>query len=191
MLFFNDENPPRFVFKVRVPRTGEPALEEYSPPEALNDDMMRLFRARRGALAVAPRGKRAVNPVVLPISTAGQPDSILVYLLAAETVPGELVFGIHYRVLTSGDGFTIKDLTPLTKSALVVPEKAPAGDVPPGATLVAHMVSHMVTDWPLETHVFVSLLHKSVPIYVVTRRGTWLVIGDKITLVDDKPPVPR
>ena len=191
VLFFNSENPPRFVFKVRVPRTGEPALEEYAPPEALNDEMMRLFHARRGALAVAPRGKRPINPVVLPLSTAGQPDSILVYLLAAETAPGELVFGIHYRVLASGDGLTIKDLTPLTRSALVVPEKPPGEEAPPGATLVAHMVSHLVTDWPLETHVFVSLLHKSVPIYVVTRRGTWLVIGDKITLVDDKPPGPQ
>ena len=54
----------------------------------------------------------------------------------------------------------------------------------------ATVVSHVVTDYPLETHVFVSLLHKNAPIYVATRRGTWLVIGDKITLVDDKPPNP-
>ncbi|HXU05593.1 MAG TPA: hypothetical protein VN903_31760 [Polyangia bacterium] len=190
VLFYNDENPPRFVFNIRVPRAGEPTLQEYAPPEALNDEMMRLFRARRNALAVAPTGRRRMNPVILPLSTAGQPDSILVYLLAAEMVPGQMVFGVHYRVLASEDGFTIKELTPLSKSALVVDEKLPA-DVPRGAKLVAHVVSHLVTDWPLETHVFVSLLHKNVPIYVVTRRGTWLVIGDKITLVDDKPPVPR
>jgi hypothetical protein len=190
VLFYNDENPPRFVFKIRVPRTGEPTLEEYTPPEALNDEMMRLYRARRAAIAVAPTGRRRMNPVILPISTAGQPNSILVYLLAAEMVPGQMVFGVHWRVLMSEDGFTIKDVKPLTKSALVVSDKLPA-DVPPGAKLVAHMVSHLVTDWPLETHVFVSLLHKNVPIYVVTRRGLWLVIGDKITLVDDKPPVPR
>ena len=57
--------------------------------------MMRLYRARRGAIAVAPTGRRRMNPVILPISTAGQPNSILVYLLAAEMVPHQMVFGVH------------------------------------------------------------------------------------------------
>ncbi|HEY6477213.1 MAG TPA: hypothetical protein VI456_11575 [Polyangia bacterium] len=59
--------------------------------------------------------------------------------------------------------------------------------MPAGATPVAAAVSQIVTDWPLETHVFVSLLHDRTPIYVATKRGVWLVVGDKISLVDDKP----
>jgi hypothetical protein len=54
--------------------------------------------------------------------------------------------------------------------------------------LAGTFVTQIVTDWPSEIHVFVSLLHDRKPIYVVTARGIWLVIGDKITLVDDKPP---
>ena len=107
--------------------------------------------------------------------------------LRGEHQADEMVFGIHYRVLVSEDGTTIKHALPLSKSALVI---GPHGDIPPGAKPVAAVVSQIVTDWPLETHVFVSLLHDRAPIYVVTRRGVWLVIGDKVSLVDDKPPAP-
>jgi hypothetical protein len=97
-----------------------------------------------------------------------------------------MVFGIHYRVLASEDGNTVKQVLPLSKSALVIPP--PGENLPPDAVPVAAYVTQITTDWPLETHVFVSLLHKRHPIYVVTQRGIWLVIGDKISLVDDKPP---
>ena len=49
------------------------------------------------------------------------------------------------------------------------------------------MVTHLVTDWPLETHVFVSL-QWHLPVYVGTRRGIWRVNGDKIALISDRPP---
>ncbi len=75
---------------------------------------------------------------------------------------------------------------PLSKSALVLPP--PAENLPRGAVPAASFVTQIVTDWPSEIHVFVSLLHNRVPLYVVTQRGIWLVIGDKMTLVDDKPP---
>lgn len=48
-----------------------------------------------------------------------------------------------------------------------------------GGTVEAMFVTHLVTDWPLETHVFVSLLtHKQV--YVGTKVGIWRVDGDRI-----------
>jgi hypothetical protein len=64
----------------------------------------------------------------------------------------------------------------------------PRESIPPGAKPIAAAVSQIVTDWPLETHVFVSLLHGSAPIYTATQRGIWLVTGDRISLIDDKPP---
>jgi hypothetical protein len=122
----------------------------------------------------------------MPGTAIGDRDAILVYLLAAEQRPGEMVFGVHYRVLVSADGTSVKAAMPLSRSALVIPP--PGEAMPAGAKPVAAVVSQIVTDWPLETHVFVSLLHRRQPIYVATKRGTWLVIGDKISLVDDKPP---
>jgi hypothetical protein len=144
-----------------------------------------MFRARQTAMRAIPPRDRPWNPVVLPGAAIGRRDGILVYLLAAEQRAGEMVFGIHYRILVSEDGATIKHALPLSKSPIVI--RPPEEELPPGATPVAVAVSQIVTDWPLETHVFVSLLHKREPVYVVTRRGAWLVVGDSISLFDDKP----
>jgi hypothetical protein len=185
VLFFTQDSPPRLAFRIRVPVRGEPTLEEVSPPTLLDDALTRLVRARAAAIAAVPRGARRINPVILPGSAFGRPDSLVVYLLAAEQKAGEMVFGIHYRVLVSADGSTVKQVIPLSKSAIVIPP-AEEGQLA-GAKRVAIVVSQIVTDWPLETHVFVSMLHGGTPVNVVTRRGTWLVVGDRITLVDDKP----
>lgn len=71
------------------------------------------------------------------------------------------------------------------QAALELPTRAPAG-----TSAAALAVSHLVTDFPLETHVFASLLNK-LPIYVVTRRGYWCVDGDRIRFLGDHPPSDR
>ena len=186
VMFITREEPLRILFRVDVSLKGKPTFEELSPPKPLDDLGVRMFRARQTAIGGVPRGARPWNPVILPGAAVGRSDAILVYLLAAEQRADEMVFGIHYRVLVSADGTTIKQALPLSKSALVIPP--PRENLPSDAEPVGAVVSQIVTDWPLETHVFVSLLHKRTPIYVVTRRGIWLVIGDRILLVDDKPP---
>jgi hypothetical protein len=186
VMFFTREEPRRNLFRVDVPTKGKPAFHELSPPTLMDETGIRMVRARQAAIDAVPRGRRPFNPVVLPGSAVGRPDTIAVYLLSAEQIPGEMVFGIHYRALVSADGSTVKQMLPLSKSALVVPP--PSQNIPPGAKAVASFVSQIVTDWPSEVHVFVSLLHSRVPLYVATQRGIWLVIGDKITLIDDKPP---
>jgi len=186
VVFFTRQEPLRHLFRVDVPLKGKPAFRELSPPTLMDDTGVRMVRARQAAIDAVPRGRRPYNPVVLPGGAVGRPDAIAVYLLSAEQIPGEMVFGIHYRALVSADGSTVKQMLPLSKSALVVPP--PAQSIPPGAKAVASFVTQIVTDWPSEVHVFVSLLHHRVPLYVATQRGIWLVIGDKITLIDDKPP---
>ena len=186
VFFISRDEPFRTLFRIDVPLAGQPVFQELSPPKVLDDLWVRLFRARQTAIRGVPRGSRPWNPVVMPGAAVGRNDAILVYLLAAEQRPDEMVFGIHYRVLVSQDGTTIKEILPLSRSALVIPSPEP----PPGGKAVAAFVSQIVTDWPLETHVFVSLLHGRAPIYVVTRRGVWLVVGDKISLVDNKTPAP-
>jgi hypothetical protein len=188
VMFITREEPLHTLFRIDVPFRvpGPPKFREFSPPQPLDELGVRLFRARQTAIAAVPRGPRNWNPVVLPGGAVGRPDAIAVYLLAAEQRPGEMVFGIHYRVLVSSDGTRVEAAIPLSKSALVLP--APQKNVPAGAKPVAAMVTQIVTDWPLETHVFVSLLHGRHPIYVGTKRGIWLVVGDKISLIDDRTP---
>ncbi len=185
VMFISREEPYHTLFRIDIPFKGQPTFRELSPPQPLDELGIRMFRARQTAIAGVPRGPRRWNPIVLPGGAVGRPDAILVYLLAAEQRAGEMVFGIHYRVLVSADGTSVKVALPLSKSALVIPP--PQETMPAGATPVAAAVSQIVTDWPLETHVFVSLLHNRTPIYVATKRGVWLVVGDKISLVDDKP----
>jgi hypothetical protein len=188
VMFISKDEPLRTLYRIDVPLKGEPTFSALSPPTPLNELGVRMFRARQTAIRGVPRGPRQWNPVILPGGAVGRDDAILVYLLAAEQRAGEMVFGIHYRVLVSADGTSIKEAMPLSRSALVLGLRSK--DVPPGATQVAVVVSQIVTDWPLETHVFVSLLHRREPVYVVTKRGVWRVIGDAIALIDDKPPAP-
>lgn len=53
---------------------------------------------------------------------------------------------------------------------------------PGGGETEALIVTHLVTEYPLETHVFASL-SAGLPVYVGTSRGNWLVEGDKISFL--------
>jgi len=91
------------------------------------------------------------------------------------------VFGRHYRVLVGEDGKTVKYVHALSKSILELPPRRPNGEKPE-----ALWVTHLVTEWPLETNVFASLLYK-LPVYVGTSRGTWRVNGEKIVFLGTRP----
>jgi hypothetical protein len=189
VLFITREEPFRILFRIDVPLKGSPVFHELSPPQPLADGGVRMFRARTTAIMGVPPPEpgRRYNPVILPGAVIGHDDAILVYLLASEVRAGEMVLGIHYRVLVSADGTTVQQALPLSKSAIVFPPPGHEPGVPAGSKPVAAMVSQILTDYPLETHVFASLLHRT-PLYVSTKRGVWLVVGDKIMLVDDKTP---
>jgi len=179
--FFTREEPPRVAYQIRVRPNAKPELEAFAPPQPATDSFVAFVRARQGAIAAVPPGHQPINPVLIPGSANGE-KGILVYLLAGTTTPNVAVFGKHYRVLMPEAGGVPRYVMPLSKSALELPVRPPSGGKPK-----ALMVTHLLTDWPLETHVFVSLLWH-LPVYVATARGIWRVDGDKIALVDDRPP---
>ena len=179
--FFSAGDPSHALCRVRVPmRSG--AMPEYvalDPPMPMSDDAQRMIRARRTALAAIEPGVQPQNPVILPGQAIGE-NGILVYLLAGSTRNDVAVFGKHHRVLLSSDGETVVSVEPLSKTVLEVPIASPPG----AASVGLPYVTHLVTPWPLETHVFVSLLHQR-PIYVGTSRGNWVVDGAKISLLPE------
>jgi len=71
----------------------------------------------------------------------------------------------------------VKSVTPLSKTELELSAQSVNG------TPAALTVTHLVTDYPLETHVFASMSSR-LPLYVGTSRGTWLVDYDSIQLLD-------
>jgi len=178
VLFMTREEPPRIACRVLVNPGAKPTFTLNDPPAPASEGTLVLFRARQAALAAVPRNGQPLNTVVLPSQTPGD-KRLLVYILAGTTRPGELVFGIHYRVLVADHGTRVVSVTPLSKTALVIRD----ADLPPGAKPEAAFVTHIVTDWPLETHVLVSLMHRNRRILVGTRLGDWLVIGDKIDFI--------
>lgn len=176
--FFTKDDPPLIAYEVRVGRAAPPEFAAFSPPKAGTESFVTLVRARQSAIAALPKVHQPINPILVP-GGANNDAGILVYLLAGTTKPGMVVFGQHFRVLMPEHGTVPKYVMPLSKSVLEVP----INGGPNGALVVTHLVS----DCPLETHVLVSL-QTHLPIYVVTRVGLWRVDGDKIALIDERSP---
>jgi len=181
VLFFTTDDPPRIAYEVRVIPNAPPEFKANTPPKPATESFVLLARARAAAIAALPPIHQPMNPVIVP-GAARDEKGILVYMIAGTTTSNVAVFGQHFRVLVPDDGKAPRYVMPLSKTAVELPTKGPKGQ-----TLEALMITQIVTDWPLETHVLVSLQTK-LPVYVGTRRGIWRVNGDKIVLISDHPP---
>lgn len=158
----------------------------FHPPEApkvenkqgapLPDFVAKRFAARLAAIAAIPKFMtKTYNFEVLD-----EPDGngYLVYALAATKNPDEIVAGGHYRVTVTSEG-KVQQVDALSRSFLVLPKQAagaPEDSKPAGITM-----THIVSDTPVETHVYLSLLHKT-PLYVITsKKDIWKVRDGEIT----------
>jgi hypothetical protein len=179
VLFFTRDAEPRIAYRVHVPieAGGSPVVEDVSPPAPPSPEIATLIRARQTAIAMLRNPTQPINPVVLPAREIGE-DGFLVYLLAGTKRPGVAVLGLHHRVLVSPDGETVLRFEALSKGPNEVLLASPG--LPPGAKLVELVTSNIVTNYPLETHVFASLLYK-LPLSLVTPVGIWRVDGQHIT----------
>jgi hypothetical protein len=135
-----------------------------------------MWRARQLALG---SGFRACSPsyaaVVVP-EEGERPGPWIVYLLAESTQPDRVVLGGHHRIRVSTDGSEILAREPLARSCMT--SKLGAD----GAILG---VTHLISEQPLETHVFLSLLH-GVTVGVATGSGLWLVEEGRIRPLGDR-----
>lgn len=181
-MFVSKDDPRKIAYQVRVfARPGRRSeYEAFNPPKPALPGLVLRMQARQAAIKAVPDLVQPLNPVVLPAEIDDE-RGILVYLLAGTTKPNVVVFGRHYRVLVEEDGSTIKYVRPLSKSVLEMPVMPPSG-----SKSEALVVMHLVTEWPLETHVFASLLHK-LPIVVATSRGNWWVNADRIAFLGSRP----
>jgi len=179
--FFTRDVPPRVAYEVVIAPDAKPKLEAFSPPKGMPAPLALLVRARQLAIGALGQPAQPVNPVVLPGEAIGE-RGIAVYLLAGTSRAHVAVLGKHSRALVSEDGARVLQLTALSKTVLEIPTQDPAG-----GRVAALTVTHVVTDFPLETHVFASLA-AGLPIYVGTRRGVWRVDGDRIAFLGPLAP---
>jgi hypothetical protein len=179
--FFTEDTPPRVVYEIRLTRGQQPAFEAFDPPKPADAAFVTLVRARQLAISALTAVPQPLNPLVLPASFNGE-NGILVYLLAGTVTPNVAVLGKHYRFLFPKDASAISYMLPLSKEIIEIPTRATNG-----ATPEALAVTQVVTDFPLETHVLVSL-QIALPIFVATRRGMWRVEGDRISFLGEQVP---
>lgn len=150
--------------------------------EALSASETARFRAHETAMANIGRLRcsQPLNPVVLDDPDS---DGWLVWLLASTTEANTIPMGGHYRFRISADGSTVLRRDMLSNSCLTMPLKPGAGGQP-----AALMVTQIVSQGPVETHVFLSLQHR-VPIYVIVGpERLFQVAGPTIRKVDRPAP---
>lgn len=133
---------------------------------SLTDEQSRHHRATRAGLdaliaAEVPWCGGNPNFVVLD-----DPDDsgFLVYILRPKEDMDQIPVGGHYRITVGKDGETVEQIDQLFASCLTVSRSQ---DLPEGASIAAVSMSHIVSDTPLETHVFLSLQEK-LPFAVIT-----------------------
>jgi hypothetical protein len=161
---------------VLVGEGGAGALGQTECCEPLTSEQRAMFLARQTALsALRTRCSENYNTVVLPHE--GPEAAWAAYVLAATQEPGKFVIGGHVRVLVREGGVDIVDYQPLSNTCLTL--DTPSSDE---GKLAALMVSHVLDDHPIETHVFLSLLHR-LELYVITESAMWSVAEGRIKLL--------
>lgn len=184
VVFFTHESPPRVAYQIRLAEGQPPTLDQLSPPADASPALASLIRARQLVLGSLPAMPQPINPVLLPGSVLGE-EGVALYLLAGTETPNVAVFGQHFRALVSADGGDVLAFKPLSNSALEMPLTPPDADAGEELT-VALMVTHVLTEFPLETHVFTSLLIQT-PVYVRTARGLWRIADGDIAFLGEQP----
>jgi hypothetical protein len=154
-----------------APKAGK--LRAWTKPQPLGAELAAMYRALQTATKSPQFIRRTdnYNPVVLPGALVGQPGW-LVYLLAATTDPKEVIVGGHYCMRVSADGATLLETRPLSKSFLVLPKERDTAGL---------FVTHLISDTPIETHVFLSLLHGHTLFVGTSDRMIWRVADGTIT----------
>lgn len=161
----------KVLYRVRIGgENAPPVVEVMDPPIALAAHVRGPATALRTARKTpVPRVDAPYNDVVLPAELIGE-AGWLVYALAATTNAEEMLVGGHTRIKVSADGTTVEEVFPFARTGL----RAQAGK-----EVVKITLTHIVSQTPLEHHVFLSLLYKQY-LRVLTELGAWDVEHGRI-----------
>jgi hypothetical protein len=176
--FYSKGEPPYVKYRIHLStvKGKKPVFEAVNPPQLLPELGLTLLHARDAAMKAAGPFEQPVNPVMLPAGPFGEPGEILVELLASTEKADTVVLGRHFRVIIASDGKTVQSVTALSKKPLEL------STLEEGKRVKELVTAQVSTDYPLETHVFASML-SGLPLLVQTQRGIWLVDRDAIHLL--------
>lgn len=146
--------------------------------DALPPDQVARANARQTAINNIGRLRCSaqLNTVVLDDPDS---DGWLVWLLTSTTDANIVPMGGHYRFRVSADGSTVLRRDMLSNSCLNMPRQQADLDGQPDALAVTQIVSN----GPVETHVFLSLQNR-LPIIVIAEQQFFEVAGAEIRKVE-------
>jgi hypothetical protein len=160
-----------------IERLGRELYEQAQRPQNLTEPQQ---RAKRAAMDALPKlNKERYRFAVL---TDPERKGYLVYALATSRNPQDIVVGLHYRVSVAPDG-RVERVDPLAVSDLVI---HPGEGLPAGSTQVGFYCSCMVSNQPVETLVYVTLLHRQPCVVAMADYSTWVIENGKISKGDKK-----
>lgn len=170
-------------YDVSFPKSGPPTVTVPSNRE-LSSAQLAKAKATRAAIdayakASLPWCGGQFNTVVLD-----DPDGsgYLVYLLRPKPSRSAIPVGGHYRITVSSDGSKVEQIDQLFASCLTIDPSRDAN----GHQLAGVTMSHVVSQTPVETHVFLSL-QEHLPFYVATMDGRiWVIQNGEIAQVRSK-----
>jgi len=168
------------VFEVRQKKGKKKGEFKQIGKVKLEGELLAQFNARNLALSnIDAHCSNRYNTVVL---RDPEKNGFIVYALAATTDVDTILVGGHYRFTITGSGDQIQQKDKLFNSCLAL-DKTPEG-LPPGADLAAYYMTHIVSATPVETHVFLNLMHKK-PFHVGTPDNiVWEINNGKISRVE-------
>ncbi len=156
-----------------IEKLGRELYEQTQRAAALSQPQQ---SAKRAAIAALPGiEKHGYRFVVLDDP---ERKGYLVYALATRPDVRDVVIGLHYRASVSADG-KVERVDPLARSSGVIPGNG--SDLPRGTHRAGFYTTCMVSTQPVETLVYLTLLHNQ-PCAVATSDGTiWFIEHGKIT----------
>ena len=178
--FYTNEDPKKIKYDIHVRLNNNHEFIEHTPPEETKPWIRDLIKARQAAIEAIPEITQPINPVILPGDIFGE-KGIAIYLLAGASEPNVAVLGKHYLAFVDPDNGYSVEIKPLSNSEIVIPLR---GENNEKAEALA--MTHLLTDWPTEIHVFASLLYK-MKIMVATKSGIWKVDGMNISFMGKTP----
>jgi len=175
------------AYDVRFPSDAKPTV---TVPE--NRELTEHQKAIRRAYATATKGFAEANLPLCPCrgsynfvvldDPAG--PGFLVYLLRPKSTNFEIPVGGHYRISVTADGNTVTQIDRLWKTCLSMDKRQ---GVASSGKLMAVTMTSVVSEKPLEIHVFLSL-QENLSIFVGTSDlKVWAVENGTIRQVSAEP----
>ena len=105
-------------------------------------------------------------------------SGFLVYALATSSNPDDIVAGVHYRVTVSSDASRAERVDALSRTRVVMSKK---GGLPGGYSREGFVLGQIVSNKPVETFVYLSLLHREPCMIVTPDASVWWIRDGHIT----------